>query len=412
MSKLDETIERELETMEEAVERGLVTATTESERELQEIALAVAREAPEPEPAFSSELSERVREGFPRERRASRFSVPPMPRLRRPPMIALAGLASVVAALAVALPLLSGGKDPEMSTSSAGGGAGQPPAPESELSAPRDQSGKGFRKLEGKAAAGGGVADDALVPNALQTRDRGQGYAEFAPGAPERRIERSAALTIEAPDAKLDRVADQIVTVTDRYEGFVLRSNVSSGDAGLPGGEFQLRIPADRLQAALRDLSKLGDVRSRTQAGDDVTRSFVSAGDRLEGARAERRSLLRRLESAETDTQAESIRSRLDFNASEISGLRGRLRDLRLRTHYAKVSVTLAQSSGADDEDGAANGDGIGGALDDALGSLSDSVEMLVRALGVLVPLAVLAALLWLGGSAVRRRRREGALSM
>jgi hypothetical protein len=48
--------------------------------------------------------------------------------------------------------------------------------------------------------------------------------------------------------------------------------------------------------------------------------------------------------------------------------------------------------------------------LDDALGSLSDSVELLVRALGVAIPVGVLALLAWLAGRTALRRRREAVL--
>lgn len=385
MSELDATMERELEALDEALERGAVTSTTQSERELQEVALAVAGEAPEPDPAFSAELSERVRAGFPSEGRRTRFALPALPRLRRPPMIVLAGAASILAALAVAVPLLSGGEEDVTLRNDLDRAA----IPEAELAAPLRLD------SDAKSGSGGGTVD---------TLSRA-----FAPGAADRRIERSASLTLQASEGELDRVAEEIVTVTDRYEGFVLRSQVTSGEDGLPGGEFELRIPAERLQPALRDLSELGHVRSRSQSGDDVTRAFASAADTLEGARAERRGLLRRLENAETDAEAESIRRRLDLNASEISGLRAQLRDLRLRTNYATVSVSLEQAEG-DDEDSGGSGDGLGGALDDALGSLSDSVEVLVRALGVAIPLAVLSGLLWLAGRAARRRRREAAL--
>jgi hypothetical protein len=64
-------------------------------------------------------------------------------------------------------------------------------------------------------------------------------------------------------------------------------------------------------------------------------------------------------------------------------------------------------------DDGAAtagSGDGLGSALDDALGSLSDSVELLVRALGVAIPAGVLALLAWLAAKTLRRRRREAIL--
>ena len=143
-------------------------------------------------------------------------------------------------------------------------------------------------------------------------------------------------------------------------------------------------MPAADLRAALRDLGRLGTVRSQSQAGQDVTAGYVSAADRLQSARAERRSLLRRLERSGSDAQTEALRRQLELNARQVSALRGRLRDLRVRTDYAAISVTL----GSRDDGGATGGggDGLGSALDDALASLSDSVELLVRALGVAHP--------------------------
>ena len=97
-------------------------------------------------------------------------------------------------------------------------------------------------------------------------------------------------------------------------------------------------------------------MRSRSQNGQDVTQEFVSAEDRLQAARAERRSLLRRLENADSDAEAESIRRRLDLNAGEIRGLRAQVRELRTRTDYAAVSVSLDREG--EDGGGATGGDG------------------------------------------------------
>jgi hypothetical protein len=234
---------------------------------------------------------------------------------------------------------------------------------------------------------------------------RGRG---FAPGRSERRIQRSASLTLAAPDDRLERVAADIARITERYRGFVLNSSLATGDEGaVTGGMFELRIPAARLQPALADLAKLGQVRSRTQAGEDVTAAFVTAGDRLQAARAERRNLLTRLEQADTDVEAESLRLQLDANAGEVNRLRGQLRRLRISTDYATVSVVLETSDG----EAAAPGDGLGGAVDDALDTLGDSLELAIRALGILLPVALLATLLLLAGRMLLRRRRESALS-
>jgi hypothetical protein len=311
-------------------------------------------------------------------------------------MAVLAGAASLIAALAVVVALQGGGENREVAAGDAEGGGGAQSFP----SPPPIDS--GTQRLGDELAPGAPAAISPVPP------DSGGG---FAPGRSDRRIERSASLTLAAPEDRLERVANDIIATTDRYDGFVLRSSVSTGEEGASAGDFELRIPGPRLQPALRDLSRLADVRARTQAGQDITREFVSVGDRLRAARAERRGLLNRLETAETDTEAESIRRRLDLVAAELNGLRGRLRGLRLRSNYATVAVTLERAGESGSTGAGGSGDGLEGALDDAVGSLSDSAELLVRALGVVIAPALLAALGLLAARAVRRRRREAALS-
>ena len=229
----------------------------------------------------------------------------------------------------------------------------------------------------------------------------------FAPGQRNRKIERSVGLELEMPVDQMARVAEQVTTVTNRHGGFVLSSSVSTGGDSA-GGDFELRIPAARLRPALRDLASLADVRTQSQSGRDVTREHVTARDRLESARAERRSLLRRLELAATDEEAEAIRRRLDLVAGEINGLRAQLRGLRLRTDYAVVTVSLLPKDGNE-------GGGAGGSFDDALGDAGDLfvgvAGVIVRVLAVGVPLGLIALVGWLAGRAVTRRRRESALA-
>ncbi len=214
-------------------------------------------------------------------------------------------------------------------------------------------------------------------------------------------------LTLAAPDDEIPALAGDVNRVTARHGGFVLRSELDSGDSGA-GGSFELRIPANQLQDALRDLSQLATVSSQSQSGQDVTRDFVTSLDRLQAARAERRSLLRRLEEADTDVEAEALRVRLDLVAAEINGLRGQLRDLRLRTDYAIVNVDLV---GDDEADSGAGG----GSFDDAVGDAGDLLVgfagVTIRVLAIALPLGLLALLGWLAGSGLRRRRRESALA-
>jgi hypothetical protein len=74
------------------------------------------------------------------------------------------------------------------------------------------------------------------------------------------------------------------------------------------------------------------------------------------------------------------------------------------------VSVTLEQRKDGGAGAGGKGSDSTGDALRDALGTLVDVVNFLVRALGVLIPLGLLAALAAVAVRVLRRRRREAAL--
>ncbi len=203
-------------------------------------------------------------------------------------------------------------------------------------------------------------------------------------------------------------MADGVVAVTDRHRGFVVTSWTSSGDDQEPGGSFDLRVPVEELRATLSDLAALGTVRAQSQTGDDLTEPFATTEDRLDGARGERRSLLRRLERAQTDREARALRDQLDLVSGEIRGLRGDRRRLEERTDFARVSVALTDEGGVGANDGA--GSSTGEALDDALGTLLGALNLFVRGLGVAIPLVLVAGVGWLAVTTLRRRRREGAL--
>jgi hypothetical protein len=394
MSKPDgntATVDRDLAAVEAALASGKAANDDPLTRELGELALALRAESPAPDPAFGDRLGERVRAGFPPEPGSPRARAEAAgSSLRRAPRRAvlvgrqLLPVVGIVGAILLPVVLVATLAGPADNGDGGQGGGGSVAAPRS----------------EGGGASGVQPAEPVPLP-----RDRG-----FAPGQPDRRIERSISLDLEVPLDELARVAEDVTAVTNRHGGFVLSSSVDTGEDG-GGGDFSLRIPADRLRPALRDLTQLAPVIRQTQEGRDVTRQHVTAADRLQAARAERRSLLRRLAVADTDEEAESIRRRLDLVAREINGLRAQLRGLRLRTDYAVVLVSLQLPDGG--SDGGLGG--AGGSFDDAMGDagnlLVGTTGVLIRVLALALPLGLIGVVAWLVARVLRRRGRESALA-
>jgi hypothetical protein len=372
-----------------ALASGAASALDPEERNLQELVLALRDDAPSPDPDFALRMNARVAAGFPPARRGVRLRMPAFA-VKRPRMAALGVAASILVALVVAVSLSKDGR----------------------------QQGSAFKTTSGDSAASSGAATEGAAPAQKQIAPSTAGGSTSgdatlaAPAAPaggftdgqNRQVERSAALTLEAPQDKLGDVGDQVIAVTDRYRGFVLRSSVTSANADSSSGSFDLRIPVRSLRPALRDLSALAGVKSRTENADDITGSFVSARTRLQELGAERRGLLRRLEKAQTDLAAGAIRARIRTVNAQIEAQTRAMNNLRRRANYAAVSVTLQAKQGG------SGGGGIGKGARDLRDSLVDSANLSLRVLGVAIPIAILTALLWAGSAWFTRRRRESVL--
>ena len=419
---------RDLNVIDEALEAGATTATDPHELELQELALLLREETTGDRPSddFRLRMDSRVAAGFPRRGRAGRAldaigaarAGLRLPRLTSP---AFAGAAaSVLLALAVTVALVQGGEDSSTvaptprtleapaatdgATSGSGGGAAQAREETSSDAAAPESAGGAEPDLAQRS-----VAPDDPVGSPIIPPEPPPGGGSIEPGE-QRQVERSAQLTLAEDADRMQQAADRIVSIVGRHRGFVMSSNITSGDdefTGGGGGTFDLRIPARRLPQAINDLSKVGELRSLSQSGQDVTAQVTSLEEQLERARADRRGLLRRLERADTEREARAIRERLRLVQSQINGLRGQLNQSRERVTYAQVTVSLIESDGesaGDDRDGAA------GAWDDFVNTLEDALGIALRTLGVLLPIALVVGLFWLVASRVQRRRRESAL--
>jgi Domain of unknown function (DUF4349) len=404
------TVERDLHAVDAALRAGAADHEDPLVRELQDLGLVLQADAAHPDAEFAEALETRVREGFPAKpgsaraladevrsglagaRAWPRKAVGNMPSPKRMLPAAAALVTVVVIGIALASVDLNRADDADGGgVAESGGGGGEVVPPQAEA---------------GRRAA---PAIQPVQPAQSSLPPPPRAAGGFAPDRSNRKVERTISMTLEAPNEEIPALAQDVTRVTNRHGGFVLSSTLDS-DQESANGFFELRIPAARLRPALAGLAGLATVREQSQSGQDVTRRHVTTRDRLQSARAERRSLLRRLELAATDEEAEAIRRRLDIVAGEINGLRALLRDLRLRTDYAVVNVDLA---GTDENSGGSGGGA--GSFDDAIGDAGDLTVglagVLIRVMAIALPLGLIAALFWLATSALRRRRRESVLA-
>ena len=237
-----------------------------------------------------------------------------------------------------------------------------------------------------------------------------------------RKVAQNATLTLSTDPDKVRTIASSVTDIVNHYHGLVISSSITSGKGSTPpggpqplpfstgalGAEFQLRIPANKLDAALDDLSKLGLVVSREQGTKDITGSFVDTRKQIQDLTDERDQLIAQLSQAVTQEAIDAINARLKVVRNEIAHAQGKLGHLQQRVAVVPVHVSVvAKGSGGTGGD---DGFDIGDAVHDAGRVLEVVVGILLVSLAVAVPFGLIAGIAWFAISRTRRSRRERAL--
>lgn len=258
----------------------------------------------------------------------------------------------------------------------------------------------------GSNAAGGPVPGGTAMASPAGAPAGGRDVAVMA-GVPQvgPSIVKTARLSIQVARGGFQEAYDRASSIAGEQGGFVESS--STEGAKVRSGRLTLRIPADRFEAALSEISGLGDIRLRSVTGRDVTSRFVDLAARIRNARAQEQVLLGILHTATTVTGTLQVQRTLSDVQLQIEELVGQQRSLQNRAELGTIQVELfepglptrphAESAGIVSPQ-------LSEAWDRAKAVFFGLIYGIVVSFGVLLPLGALALL----GLLVWRRVRAG----
>jgi hypothetical protein len=389
----DEPIDPEIAASLDAIDAVLAGEPVDARyAELAEIALLLTAEKPPVPPAFAQSMDHRV---------AVRFAADaaPVTRPRRRWLTRgfweATGALTVGVALIAGLVVLVGGLNRGSSASSS--------SPESLSAAPSS----------GVGSAASAAASSGTQKSAASTAGTSAGNSAppLQPPTTGRKVVQSAQLQLAAPPNRIDDVAQQVYDVIGGLGGIVQSSTVTQSGGTDGYANFQLSVPSGSLGQAMTRLSSLtyATVVSRTDATQDITDQYGAAQRALADARALRTSLLKQLANATTTEQIDSLNAQIHDAEASISSDQATLNRLNHEVGFSQLSVQIGARP-APTPVSHGGGFGIGRAAHDAGRVLTVAAGVALIALAALTPVALVAALFWWVGTAVRRRRREQAL--
>src|SRR5262245_5172658 len=215
----------------------------------------------------------------------------------------------------------------------------QVPAQVGESSALRGQS------SAGSAMDGGAAGSPAVtVPEPVQPAE-----ASAVPRAP--MVIRTATLAVVAKQFEGVRAA--VEAIVSQSNGFIDHLSITGDTASARSLGATLRVPGDRMAAALEKLRQLGQVVEDTQGSEDVTDQLVDLDARLANARAiEQRmaDILRNRTGKLSDVlevEREIARVRLDIERMDAEKA-----NMNRRVSYATITLTVSEERKASIEAG------------------------------------------------------------
>jgi Domain of unknown function (DUF4349) len=374
--------------------------------DIAEIALLLAAERPAVPPAFAHSLDQKVERRFADTGLADKR---PKQRRRWSGFWGAAGAlgAGVAAIVAVALVAGGGGGASSASSSSASegsaaGGAGSATSVAPALRSPQHSP---------PAPTGSGANSAASSATSSASATSGAPGQPLQPPTTGRKVVQGAQLNLSAAPNRIDDVAQQIYNVIGQANGVVENSSVTQGG---PGGyaNFQLSVPSGSLGQTMSQLSSLtyAQVVSRTDSSQDITDQYGAATRALADARALRTSLLKQLAAATTTEEIDSLKAQINDAEASISSDQATLNRLNHRVNYSEVYVTVQARTAPAPVSHGGGGFTVGKAAHDAGRVLTVAAGVALIALAAITPVALVVALLWWVGAALKRRRREQAL--
>ena len=251
------------------------------------------------------------------------------------------------------------------------------------------------------AAAGG--ADDAVA--IAQPSRGGSSLPSIGPS-----VVQTASLSLSVPRNEFEGTIQRARTIATGSGGFVVSSSASQGDdERLVRGSLVLRVPEPAYARVLEQLSKLGSVEAREEAGQDVSQELVDLEARIRHLEAVEARLLGFLEQANTVAAALTVQSELNRVQLELEQARGRLDYLDDQVAFATISLEVRERQVAAAEGAGGGPWGIVDAWRAAGTGFLTVVGWIFVAAATIAPVVLLLALAFLAArlAGVRVRRPQ-----
>lgn len=189
-----------------------------------------------------------------------------------------------------------------------------------------------------------GAAPEAASRAAEAAPDTASPAKAAAPGQPspsKPQLIKTATIALKVDS--LDGAIASLKGLVDRQGGDLLSLDERRSEE-LRQASGELRVPQDKLEATLTELSRLGRLQGRSLQSEDATNQIVDAAARLRNLRRTEESLVNLLSRAGSIRDVLAVTQQLSQVREQIEQIDAQLSNLQNRVAYSRIRLTIEQS--------------------------------------------------------------------
>jgi hypothetical protein len=141
----------------------------------------------------------------------------------------------------------------------------------------------------------------------------------------------------------VERASGAISSAARSNSGDVFSSDIATGDPsdGQPSATMEIRVPADRFDAAMNAVAQAGKVRERSTSAEDLTGSITDSDARLRNLRRTEADIRRIMDRSGSVSQIMDAENQLSQVREQIETLESDLKSMRGRVAYATIDIDM-----------------------------------------------------------------------
>lgn len=221
----------------------------------------------------------------------------------------------------------------------------------------------------------------------------------------QRMIIRIGSLSIEVD--KFDDAENKINDVVKKYSGFIANSKSTVNSSGNKSGTITVKVPADKYDALIAEVTKIGKVMNQNIQANDVTEEYVDLESRLKTQKELEQRLIKLLnEKASKLSDVIEVEEKLASVRQKIESFEGKMKLLKSQSDLSTLTISVYEPSMISTSSGGGFFYELGQAVKKGLSGFTNVLAVSITFLIAIIPLAGFALIVfWIIRKIIRKRR-------